>query len=128
MRLFSLFVVGLVFGTLAAAQDTPKAHVRFFNDSAKAAYFYVDSHFGCSIPANPEANNAYCDAEAAIGKHIVSLKGARLRSQSCELYVVCRNGPDPGAEAHLSKGERLNCLSYAHDLAVTIEIAQPPGA
>jgi hypothetical protein len=72
MKLLSPFVIWLFFGTLAAAQDVPKALVRFFNDSGKAADFYVDSHFGCSIPSNPEENNAYCDAEAAIGKHAVA--------------------------------------------------------
>ena len=67
MRLPLLFAVWLVFGSRATAQDAAKAHVRFFNDSAKAATFYVDSQFGCSLPANPEENNAYCDAEVALG-------------------------------------------------------------
>jgi hypothetical protein len=115
MRLWLLFAVWLVFGSHAAAQDAPKAHVRFFNDSAKAANFYVDSQFGCTIPANPEENNAYCDAGAAVGKHGVSVKGEKLRSQSCELYVVGRDGAEPGAEVHLSKGEHLRCISYAYD-------------
>src|SRR5215471_10120354 len=111
MRLMSLFVLWLwlVFGSPAAAQDAAKAHVRFFNDSAKAATFYVDSQFGCSIPANPEENNAYCDAETAFGEHTLSVKGAELRSQSCKLHVIYA---EPGAEAHLSKGERFHCFSF----------------
>jgi hypothetical protein len=109
------FVLSLVLNSLSSAQNAPKGHVRFFNDSAKTANFYVDSQFGCSIPANPEENNAYCDAETAVGKHAVSVKGEKVRSQSCELYVVGREGVEPGAEAHLSKGERLNCMSYAYD-------------
>ena len=115
MRISSLFVIWLVFGALAAAQDGPKTLIRFFNDSTKAANFYIDGQFGCSISANPEGNNAYCDAEATISNHTLSVKGAKLRSQSCELYVVTPGGPgDPVAEAHLSKNERLNCFSYRH--------------
>jgi hypothetical protein len=113
--LAATFVLCLILGFLSSAQDAPKAHVRFFNDSARPANFYVDSQFGCSLPANPEGNNAYCDAETAVGKHAVSVKGERLRSQSCELYVVSREGVEAGAEAHLSKGERLNCMSYGSD-------------
>src|SRR5215472_1237057 len=109
------FVLCLILNSLSSAQDAPKADVRFFNDSAKTADFHVDSQFGCSIPANPQENNAYCDAETAVGKHAVSVKGEKLRSQSCELYVVRREGVEAGAEAHLSKGERLNCMSYASD-------------
>jgi hypothetical protein len=29
---------------------------------------------GCSVPANPEENNAYCDAEISAGKHNLSVK------------------------------------------------------
>jgi hypothetical protein len=36
------FAAWLVYVSLAAAQDMPKPHVRFFNDSAKAVGFYVD--------------------------------------------------------------------------------------
>ena len=115
MRLMSLFVVWLVFGSLAAAQEARNAHVRFFNDSATTVNFYVDSQFGCSVPANPEENNAYCDFETPAGKHAISVKGEKIRSQSCELYVIGRDNGEPGAEAHLSKGERLNCMSYAVD-------------
>jgi hypothetical protein len=115
MRLRLLFALWLVFGSLATAQNEAKAHVRFFNDSAKAASFYLDGQFGCSIPANSQENNAYCDAEVAIGKHLVSVRGERLSSQSCELYAVGRNGAEPGAEAHLSKGEHFRCISYARD-------------
>jgi|SRR5580698_7024861 hypothetical protein len=115
MRLRLVLALWLLFGSLATAQDAAKAHIRFFNDSTKTASFYVDSQFGCSIPANSEENNAYCDAEVAIGKHGVSVRGEKLSSQSCELYAVGRNGVEPGAEAHLSKGEHLRCISYAHD-------------
>jgi hypothetical protein len=116
MKLRLLFAAcWLVFGSVAAGQDSSKALVRCFNDSARAVNFYVDSQFGCSVPANPEENNAYCDIETSVGKHAVRVKGAKLLSQSCELYVLGRNGPDAGAEAHLSKGVRLRCLSYAVD-------------
>lgn len=54
MRLSSLFAVWLVFSNLLAAQETPKANIRFFNDSAKAVNFYVDGQLGCAIAANPE--------------------------------------------------------------------------
>ena len=110
MKLPLLFAVSLVCTSITAAQDAPKSHVRFFNDSAKAVDFYVDSQFGCSIPANPEENNAYCDVEAAMGEHTVHVKGARLPSESCAVYVESM-----GAEAHLSKGERFRCMSYVHD-------------
>lgn len=90
---------------LAAGQDAPKAHVRFFNDSAKAVNFYVDSKVGCSVPANPEENNAYCDAEVSTGAHKLSLKGPKLPLQSCAVFVG-----GLGAEANLSKGERFRCF------------------
>ncbi len=111
--LAATFVLCLILNSLSSAQNVPKGHVRFFNDSAKTANFYVDSQFGCSIPANPEKNNAYCDAETTVGSHAVSVRKAP--KQSCELYVVGREGVEPGAEAHLSNGERLNCMSYAYD-------------
>jgi hypothetical protein len=60
MELFATFAVCLVYVSIAAAQDAPKPHMRFFNDSAKAVGFYVDGQFGCSTPANPEGNNTYC--------------------------------------------------------------------
>ena len=110
MRLMSLFVLWLVFGS-TAAQDAAKAHIRFFNDSAKAATFYIDGQFGCSIPANPEDNLAYCDAETAFAEHTVSVKGATLRSQSCKLSIVVGGG-EPGGEEHLSKGERFRCFGF----------------
>jgi hypothetical protein len=113
MRVSSPVVVLLVLSTLVATQDAPKAHVRFFNDSAKYANFYVDGKFGCSIPENPKESNAWCDAEASTGKHSISVKGVKLRDQSCELYVTYRGLGEPGAEAHLSKGELLHCLSFA---------------
>lgn len=112
MRLMSLFVLWLVFGSPAGGQDAAKAHVRFFNDSAKAVTFYIDSQFGCLIPANPEENRACCDADTPLGEHNLSVKGTNLRSQSCEIHVI---GADLelGAEAHLSKGERFHCFSYS---------------
>jgi len=110
MRLTSVFVLWLVFGSLASAQDAAKAHVRFFNDSAEAATFYIDSQFGCSIPANPEENNAYCDAEIAFGEYSISVKGAKLRSQSCKVSIAIGD-PEAGAQAILSKGERFRCFS-----------------
>ena len=100
----------LVYVSLAAAQDVQKPHVRFFNDSAKAAGFYVDGQLGCSIPANPEGNLAYCDAETDIGEHKVSVKGPKLPIQSCDLYLS-----RAGAEAHLSKAERLHCVSLTYE-------------
>jgi hypothetical protein len=115
MRVPWLVVVWLVLSTLAAAQDAPKAHVRFFNDSAKYVNFYLDGKFGCFIPENPKESNAWCDADASTGKHRVSVKGIKLRDQSCELYVTYRGFGEPGAEAHLSKGELLHCMSFATD-------------
>jgi hypothetical protein len=53
MKLRLLLAVWLVYGSLAAAQDVPCPHVRFFN-AAKAVSFFVDGQFGCSVPANPE--------------------------------------------------------------------------
>jgi hypothetical protein len=105
MKLRLLFAVWLVYASLAAAQDVPNPYVRFFNDSAKAATFYVDGQFGCSVPANPEENNAYCDAEISSGKHALSVKGPKLSGQSCDLFVV----EGSHAEANLSKGERFRC-------------------
>jgi len=116
-----LFVLWLVFGSPAAARDAAKAHVRFFNDSAKAATFYIDRQFGCSIPANPEENNAYCDAETAFGEHSASVKGAKLRSQSCQLHVI---HAEPGAEAHLSKAERFGCFSFLTPTMVEVLLSQ----
>jgi hypothetical protein len=104
--------VWLVYGSLAAAQQAPKFYVRFFNDSAKYTNFYVDGKFGCFIPANPKESNAWCDAEAAIGKHSVSVKGEKLRSQSCELYVRDWGSAESGAEAILSKGDLLHCFTF----------------
>jgi len=107
MRLRLLFAVWLVFGSLAAAQDAPEVHLRFFNDSAKAVNFYVDGQFSCSARTNPEGNDEYCDTfEARVGKHTVSVKGAGLPHQSCDVYVSTE-----GAYVNLSKGERLHCFS-----------------
>jgi hypothetical protein len=110
MRLLATFAVWLVCPCSLALQDAPNAYVRFFNDSAKAVEFYVDGRFGCSVPANPEGNNAYCDAETTVGKHTVSAKGAKLPSNSCDLYI----GQGAG-EAHMSKGERFRCFSKVTD-------------
>lgn len=115
MRSRLLFAAWLVHGSIAAGQTPSKAILRCFNDSAKAVNFYVDGQFGCSIRANPEENNAYCDVETPIGKHAVSVKGAKVSSQSCELFIADRGLAEAGAEAHLSKGERLNCMSFATD-------------
>lgn len=100
-----LFAVWLVCNSSVLAQDAPKVHLRFFNDSAKAVNFYIDGQFSCAVKANPEENEAFCDTyEAAVGKHTVSVKGPRLSQQSCDVYV----GAD-GAYINLSKGERLHC-------------------
>jgi hypothetical protein len=112
MRLRLLFAAWLVYGSIAAGQTASKALLRCFNDSVRAVNFYVDGQFGCSIRANPEENNAYCDVEIPIGKHAVSVQGARIPSQSCELYIADRGLAEAGGEAHLSKGERLNCMSF----------------
>jgi hypothetical protein len=87
MRLRFLFAVWLVCASIAAAQDAPKRNVRFFNDSAKAVNFYVDGQFGCSVPANPEENNAYWDPEIRTGQYKLNVKGRKLHIQSCELFV-----------------------------------------
>ena len=87
------------------APEAPKGHGRFFNDSAKAADFYIDGQFACSVPANPEENNAYCDAEFGYGKHMLSISGPRLPMQSCDVFVA----GGTHAETDLSKGERLHC-------------------
>jgi hypothetical protein len=100
-----LFAVCLVYACSVLAQDAPKVHLRSFNDSEKAVDFYADGRFGCSVRANPEGNNAYCDAEIGIGKHTISAKGPKLSSQSCDLSV----GESTHAEANLSKSERLYC-------------------
>lgn len=110
MRMIAPLAVWLVYGSLAAAQDVPKPHIRFFNDSAKAVGFYVDGQFGCSVPANPEGNNAYCDAETDIGKHKVSVKGAKLQIQSCDLHLSRQL-----AEAHLTKAEHFYCFSFVYE-------------
>jgi hypothetical protein len=107
-----LLAIWLVFGSLAVAWQAPKPYVRFFNDSAKYTNFYVDGKFGCFVPANPGESNAWCDAEAAIGKHLVSVKGAKLPDQSCELRVTDQGLAEPGAEAHLSQGELLHCFTF----------------
>jgi hypothetical protein len=100
------FVLWLILNSLALAQDSPKTHIRFFNDSAKGVNFYIDGQFSCAVRANPEQNEKYCDTfEAIVGGHTISVKGARLAGQSCELYVSA-----DGAEVHLSKGEGLHCF------------------
>jgi hypothetical protein len=108
-----LFAICLVNRPLTAGRQAPKSFVRFFNDSAKYVNFYVDGKFGCFVPANPKESNAWCDTEAAIGKHSVSVKGVKLREQSCELYVTDQGFTEPGAEVHLSKGELLHCMTFA---------------
>ena len=90
MRLWLLLSVCLAYGSIAAMRNAPNSYVRFFNDSAKAVDFYVDSEFGCSVPANPEENNAYCDAQISTGKHTIAVKGAKLAGQSCEIFVRVR--------------------------------------
>jgi hypothetical protein len=108
MRLRLLFTFWFIYTvTLAAENDAPKVHVRFFNDSAKAVNLYVDGKVGCSVPANPEENDAYCDAEVRTGAHKLSVKGPKLPLQSCEVFVAER-----GAQANLSKGERFRCFGF----------------
>jgi hypothetical protein len=115
MKWRSLLVVWLVYAPIVVGGQAPKPIIRFFNDSAKYANFYVDGKFGCFVPANPKGSNAWCDAEAPVGKHSVSVKGVKLRDQSCELYVTDRGFAEPGAETHLSKSELLHCMSFATD-------------
>jgi hypothetical protein len=107
MGLWLLFAVWLVYASSVLAQDAPKVHLRFFNDSAKAVDFYVDGQFRCSVQANPEENEAYCDTEAGVGKRTVSIKEAGLPHQSCDVYVSA-----DGAYVNLSRGKRLHCFSY----------------
>lgn len=105
MRSLSLLVIWLLFGTFRrAAEDAPKGAIRFFNDSAKAANFYVDGKLACSVPANPEENLAYCDAELGSGNHKVGVSGPKLPVQSCVVYGGFHT------EAHLSKGDRFRCV------------------
>jgi len=106
MKLQLLLMALLTHGFVAAAQSVPEPHVRFFNDSAKYVDFYVDGKFGCSMPANREGNLAYCDAEIGNGQHTVTIKGPRLSSQSCDLFV----GEGTHGEANLSKDERFRCF------------------
>jgi len=87
--------------------NTPGQLCSVLNDSAKAVNICVDGQMGCSVPANPEENNAYCDAEISVGKYNLSVKGPKLPLQTCELL-----GGDGGAEAHLSKGEILRCWPF----------------
>ena len=47
--------------------DAPKAHVRFFNDSARPANFHLDGQFVSSVPANPGENLAIGDAKSVPG-------------------------------------------------------------
>jgi hypothetical protein len=103
-----LVAVGLFCVSFVLAQDAPKVHVRFFNDSAKAVNFYLDGRFSCAVRANPEENEAYCDTfEATVGKHAVSVEGPRLPRRSCDVYINT-----DGAYIILSKGERLHCAIY----------------
>lgn len=103
------FVLGLILNSLVSAQNAPKVHLRFINDSAKSVNFYIDGQFTCAVKPNPEENEAFCDTyEATVGKHTISIKGAGLTNQSCDVYVT-----DEGEYAILSKGKRLHCFSYA---------------
>lgn len=100
-----LFTFWLISALFVQAQDTLKEHIRFFNDSAKAVTFDIDGQFACSVPANPEKSNAYCDSEIRKGRHILRATGPKLASQSCDLFVA----EGTHAEAILSDGERLYC-------------------
>jgi hypothetical protein len=107
------FALCLILNSFSSAQGAPKAHVRLFNDSTRAVNFYIDGQFSCAVKANRDGNEAFCDTyEAKVGKHTISIKGVRLRGQSCELYVADRGFAELGAEAHLSKGELLHCMSF----------------
>ena len=109
MRLRLPFALCLVYATFVSAQEPRKVRLRFFNDSAKFVNFYVDGQFSCSARANPEGNEEYCDTfEARVGKCTVSVKGAGLPHQSCDVYVST-----DGAYVNVSKGERLHCFSEA---------------
>jgi hypothetical protein len=105
MKLGLLLAFSLVYGSLTTAQEVPTVHARFFNDSAKTVNFFVDDQFTCSVPANPEENNAYCDADVAVGKLTFSVKGPKLSRQSCNLFIE----EAMHAEALLSKGELFHC-------------------
>jgi|SRR5215472_1199591 len=112
--LAATFAFCLILNSLSSGQDAPKGHGRFFNDSSRAVNFYIDGQFSCAVKANREENEVFCDTyEAKVGKHTVSVKGTRLRGQSCELYVADRGVAELGGEAHLSKGELLHCMSFA---------------
>ena len=107
--LLATLVVGLILNTFASAQNAPKVHLRFLNDSAEFVNFYIDGQFTCAIKPNPEENEVSCDAyDASVGKHTISIKGARLVNQSCDVYVT-----DDGEYAILSKDNRLHCFTYA---------------
>jgi hypothetical protein len=107
-----MFSVWLVCASFVQAQEAPKGHGRFFNDSAKAVDLYIEGQFACSVSANPEGNNAYCDAEIGYGKHTLSARGPRLPRQSCDVFV----GEGTHAEANLSKGERLHCSTVRGEM------------
>lgn len=78
MTLLFLFAVWLFCSSFAPAQDAPKERGRFFNDSPKAVTFYLDGQFACSVPANPEKNNSYCDVEIGKGRHLLLVEGPKL--------------------------------------------------
>jgi hypothetical protein len=82
--------------------------VRFSSDYAKPVKFYVDEQFVCSVRANPEGNNEYCDAQIPQGEHTVSAEGEGLAHQSCKIDIVELDG-----WVNLTKAGRLNCFSSA---------------
>ena len=62
-----------------------------------------------------------------LGKHIVSVKRAKVRGQLCGLYITDRGLAEAGAEAHLSKGALFHCRSFASSgltRGETLQIAQ----
>jgi len=106
---FWLLLGAIVCLALASDADAPKVQVRFSNDYAKAVEFYLDGNFECSVRANPEGNNEYCDGESLLGEHTVSTKGEGLDQQSCKFFIA-RLG---GAYVHLTKKGHLYCSSLA---------------
>jgi hypothetical protein len=107
MKLFLPLFIAFACVVVAFAGDAQTFQLRFSNDYAKAVEFYIDEKFGCGVPANPEGNNAYCDAKTSPGEHTVTVKGEGLSSRPCKFYIV---RPE-GAYVNLTKAGHLGCMN-----------------
>lgn len=107
MKVCTPLLIATISAAVAFAGEGQSFQVRFSDDYPKAVEFYIDGNLRCRVPANPEGNNAYCDANASLGEHTVTAKGEGLTPLPCKFYIARPNG----AYVNLTKNGHLGCFN-----------------